>query len=154
MLAPCSGHTLHIHMVNPNIVLAFHFGFVSPSKPRKTQVPFLNEFRCISTTPQCRKVTPKHPIPHKNIAEERTGQFTVTTCPQEHPEAPPWDPQPHPRLLSTVRTTEVRTKGLLKHVLVEFPSSIRVICYVKMLEIPAGFTGHWQRVKDWEWMLI
>lgn len=63
-------------------------------------------------------------------------------------------PTPHPRFLSTVSTTKLLTKGLLKHVLVEFPSSIRVIRYVKMLEIPAGLTGHWQRVKDWEWMLI
>lgn len=29
-----------------------------------------------------------------------------------------------------------------------------MICYVKTLEIPVGYTGHWQRVKDWEWMLI
>lgn len=63
-------------------------------------------------------------------------------------------PMPHPGLLSTVSTTELLTKGLLKHILVEFPSSIRVIHYVKMLEIPAGFTRLWQRVKDWEWMLI
>lgn len=63
-------------------------------------------------------------------------------------------PTSHPRLLSTVSTTKLLPKGLLKHVLVEFPSSIRVIHYVKMLEIPAGFTRHWQRVKDWEWMLI
>lgn len=63
-------------------------------------------------------------------------------------------PMPHPGLLSTVSTTELLTKGLLKHILVEFPSSIRVIHYIKMLEIPAGFTRLWQRVKDWEWMLI
>lgn len=53
-------------------------------------------------------------------------------------------PTPHPRLLSTVSTTKLLTKGLLKHVLVDFPSSIRVIHYVKMLEIPSGFAGHWQ----------
>lgn len=51
---------------------------------------------------------------------------------------------PPPRLLSTVSTTKLLTEGLLKHVLVEFPSSIRVIRYITMLEIPAGFTRHWQ----------
>lgn len=63
-------------------------------------------------------------------------------------------PPPHPRLPSTVSTTKLLPKGLLKCILVEFPSLIRVICYVKTLEIPVGFTGHWQRVKNWEWMLI
>lgn len=135
-------------------ILAFHFIFVFLSKPRKIQVPFLNQFRCISTTLQCKRMTPKHPIPHKNIAEERTGQFTVTTCPGGATTVTSMGRPPHPRLPSTVSTTKLLTKGLLKHILVEFPSSIRVMHYVKMLEIPVGFTGHWQRVKDWEWMLI
>lgn len=63
-------------------------------------------------------------------------------------------PTTPPTLLSTVSTAKLLTKRLLKHFLVEFPSSIRVIRYITMLEIPAGFTRHWQRVEDWEWMLI